>query len=135
MWKYKGEEINSITQMPPLAVGFVYQVVHEPTGKKYIGKKILKTLKTLPPLKGTRRKRKIIKESDWSKYYGSAEIIKNLIKEGKQHEFSREILQYAFSKRELTYQEVKYQFVLGVLESEEYLNGNILSKFFKGNLK
>jgi len=32
---------------------------------------------------------------------------------------------------ELTYQEVKAQFVNGVLEKEEYLNGNILGRFFR----
>ena len=33
-------------------------------------------------------------------------------------------------KKHLTYLECKHQFTLGVLESSEYLNDNILGKFF-----
>jgi hypothetical protein len=32
---------------------------------------------------------------------------------------------------ELTYQETKHQFAYEVLEKEEYLNGNILGRFFR----
>jgi hypothetical protein len=32
---------------------------------------------------------------------------------------------------ELTYFETKYQFLREVLEKDEYLNGNILGRFFK----
>ena len=43
----------------------------------------------------------------------------------------RTILKICFSKTELTYQEVKHQFELGVLENDMYLNGNILGRFYK----
>jgi hypothetical protein len=45
-------------------------------------------------------------------------------------DLSRQILQFAFNKKELTYLECKWQFSLGVLESREYINDNILGKFF-----
>ena len=46
-------------------------------------------------------------------------------------DFKREIIQPAFSKKELTYLENKYLFSLEVLESDEYLNDNIEGRYFK----
>ena len=40
-WLYKNKEINEISDLPNNAFGFVYQTTHQPTGKKYIGKKSL----------------------------------------------------------------------------------------------
>ena len=40
-WTYKGETINEITDFPPNTFGFVYVITHIPSGKKYIGKKVL----------------------------------------------------------------------------------------------
>ena len=53
-----------------------------------------------------------------------------LVDKKKQEEFTREIIQFVFNKKLLTYFECKYQFQLGVLESNEWLNTNILGKFF-----
>jgi uncharacterized protein YqgQ len=43
----------------------------------------------------------------------------------------REILLICYSATELTYQEVKHQFKYEVLEKENYLNANILGRFYK----
>ena len=131
MWLYKDRVIESIEDMPEGTYGFIYEVVHNPTGRKYLGKKVLQFNRTLPPLKGQKRKRKVIKESDWKTYYGSHAEIKGLIKEGKQEEFSREILQYVPTKKLLTYFECKYLFINEVLEHSEYINDNILAKFYR----
>jgi ubiquinone biosynthesis protein Coq4 len=40
-WIYKTNPIEDITQFPNNTYGFVYMVTHKPTGKSYIGKKIL----------------------------------------------------------------------------------------------
>jgi hypothetical protein len=117
--------------MPEGTYGFIYEVTHQPTGRKYIGKKVLEFNRTLPPLKGTKRKRKVVKESDWKTYYGSHKEIVGLIKEGKQEEFTREILQYVTSKKLLTYFECKYLFIKEVLEGNNYINDNILAKFYR----
>ena len=117
--------------MPEGTYGFIYEVIHKPTGRKYIGKKVLEFNRTLPPLKGQKRKRKIVKESDWFTYYGSHQEIKALIKEGKQEEFSREILEFVPTKKLLTYFECKYLFIKEVLEHNEYINDNILAKFYR----
>ena len=134
MWLYNGEVIESIEQMPQNTFGFIYQATYLPTNEKYLGKKVLFFNRTLPPLKGTKRKRKVVKESDWQTYYGSHEKIKSLLKENKQDDFQREILEFAFNKKHLTYLETKYLFCNNVLENEEYINDNILGKFFRKDL-
>lgn len=131
MWLYKNKQVTSIDDMPKDTFGFIYEVEHIPTGRRYIGKKVLIFNRTLPPLKGQKRKRKVQKESDWLKYYGSHKEIVGLIKEGKQDEFKREILQFVETKKLLTYFECKYLFIKEVLEGGDYINDNILAKFYR----
>ena len=133
-WVYKGKEISSLDDMPDGAVGFVYEVTYIVENRKYIGKKILEVKRKLPPLKGKKRVRRVTKESDWKVYYGSNEEIKKLLSEGKEKEFKREILEFAFSKVQLTYLETRYQFDRRVLERNDYFNSNILGKFYKGKV-
>ena len=135
MWLYKNKEINSIEDMPTDTFGFVYLVTHTPSGKKYLGKKQLISNRTLPPLKGQKKKRKIQKESDWKTYYGSQTEVKQLVKESQDMlDFVREIIIFTSTKKQLTYFETKLQFVNEVLENDEYLNSNILGKFFRKDL-
>jgi len=130
MWLYNEQVISSIEDMP-----------QDPTGISYIGKKSLfhnikkkLTKKELAEQTGPGRKsatRVVVKESDWKTYYGSAKPIMELIKGGKQEEFTREILQLVPNKKLLTYYECKYLFKYGVLEYPlEYFNDNILGKFY-----
>jgi hypothetical protein len=141
MWLYKEQVINSIEDFPQETFGFIYIVTHKPSGKSYIGKKVLyhnvkKTLtkKELAEQTGPGRKptKKVVtKESDWKTYYGSAKPILELIKDGKQEEFTREILQLVPNKKLLTYYECKFLFINSVLENPEgYFNDNVLGKFF-----
>jgi hypothetical protein len=134
MWFYNNEVIESIEQMPQNVFGFIYQSIYIPTNEKYLGKKVLFFNKTLPPLKGFKRKRKVVKESDWLTYFGSHEKIKELLKEGKQDNFKKEILEFAYNKKHLTYLETKYLFCNNVLENNEYINDNILGKFYRKDL-
>lgn len=140
-WLYNGNEITSIEDLPQDAFGFIYVTTHIPSGKAYIGKKSLYhnikrklTKKELAEQIGPGRKptsKVVSKESDWKIYFGSAKPILEIIKEGKQDEFKREILQVVNNKKLLTYYECKYLFMMGVLEnSESYFNDNILGKFF-----
>jgi hypothetical protein len=142
MWKYKGNIIQNIEDFGNTTpFGFIYKVTHIPSGKSYIGKKVLffnikkkLTKKELAEQSGPGRKAttKIIqKESDWKTYYGSEDIIKSLIKEGKQNEFTKEILHLIYDKKLLTYYECKYLFINEVLEHPtKWFNSNILGKFF-----
>lgn len=137
MWFYQDKVVESIEDMPKGTFGFIYEVQHIPTGRRYIGKKVLEFNRTLPPLKGTKRKRKVVKESDWKTYYGSHKEIKDLIKENKQDEFRREILMYVPSKKLLTYYETKFLFIKEVLEpnGNSYINDNILAKFYRKDFR
>ena len=120
MWLYKEKVINSIEDMPQDTFDFIYIVTHKPSSKSYIGKKSLfhnikkkLTKKELAEQTGPGRKsttKVVAKESDWKTYYGSAKPILELIKDGKQQEFTREILQLVPNKKLLTYYECKYLF-------------------------
>ena len=144
MWKYKDMVISDISEVPEGAFGFVYEVVHLPSGKRYVGRKQLISVTTkslgkreLAELTDKRasKKKKVQKESDWKTYYGSHSEIKQLIKDGKQEEFQREILQFAFTPKHLTYLETKSLFSLDVLENPNiYFNDNILGKFFRKDI-
>lgn len=115
--------------------GFVYVITNTLTNKKYIGKKFFHHTKKLPPLKGMKRKRTIVKESDWETYYGSSNILKEELKQHGKDKFKREIIKLCTNKKELTYWETKLQFSCGVLEKpDEYYNDNILGKFFTRDL-
>lgn len=132
-WTYQGRIMNDISDFPKNTYGFIYEVIHKPTGIKYIGKKVLYFNRTLPPLKGQKRKRKITKESDWKTYHGSHPKVKELLLETKDmQDFERKILQICSSSKELTYYECKYLFIKEVLEERNnYINDNILGKFYR----
>ena len=145
-WIYKNNSIEDIIQFPNNTFGFVYMTTHKPTGKSYIGKKVLfhnqkkklgkKELAALTGIVGRRPSYKlIVKESDWKTYYGSQTDIKKLLVEGKKDEFERTILKCVETKKQLTYFEIKYQMLYQVLEKpDEFFNDNILGKFFTKDL-
>ena len=135
-WLYKGKVFVD-EDIPEGAVGFVYYMTAIIDGKAvaYIGKKnfMANTKKKLSKKKQStdKRKKKYIRVSKtfYQNYYSSNDILKQAHKDGIS--IQRNILQICFSKQELTYQEVKTQFLEEVLEKDFYLNGNILGRFFK----
>jgi hypothetical protein len=141
-WYYKGEEMSSIEDFPPSTFGFTYRIIHIPSGKAYIGKKVLQftrkaklTKKDLALYEGIKGRKpsfkKVTKESDWKDYWGSNKYLLELLKSEPKENFKREILTLARSKKLLTYEETKALFVYQVLEKpEEFFNDNILGKFF-----
>lgn len=141
MWLYQNREVKELSDMPEDIFGFIYEVTHLPTGRKYLGKKQLISVtkkplgkKELALLTDKRAKKyKIVKkESDWKTYYGSHSEIKGLIKEGKQSEFSREILIFTPNKKLHTYYENKFLFIKGVIEPDSnYINDNIEGRYFR----
>ena len=147
-WRYKGTLVTEISDMPEGTFGFIYQVVHLPTKKKYIGKKVLffernvkLGKKETEALKEERKaagiggrvpaKKKVVKESDWKTYYGSQEEIKKLAKTSKPEDWTRDILDFVPTKKLLTYYEIKHIFIHNALEDSDYLNDNILGKFYQ----
>jgi len=140
-WLYNGNEITSIEELPQNAFGFIYVTTHVPSNRAYIGKKSLYhnikrklTKKELAEQTGPGRKptsKVVSKESDWKTYFGSAKPILEIIKEGKQDEFKREILKVVDNKKLLTYYECKYLFEYSVLENPDgWYNDSILGKFY-----
>jgi len=142
MWEYNNKIINSIEDFGEVTpFGFVYQVTHMPSGKKYIGKKVLYHNKKVPigkkelasiEGKGRRPSKKlIIKESDWKSYYGSNKTLKELVSKEPKENFKKEILALSFNKKLLTYLETKMLFQEEVLfKPDEYFNDNILGRYF-----
>jgi len=137
-WVYQNTEFDEMC-IPDGAVGFVYMMSAIIDGKSYmyIGKKnffanIKKPLgKKALAMSTDKRLKKYRRElrPDFMRYYSSNKILKEAHKNGVV--IKREILRICYSSTELTYQETKYQFVYEVLEKQEFLNGNILGRFYK----
>jgi hypothetical protein len=143
-WEYKkpggfGYKSFDDSDIPEGAIGFVYEMIAVVDSKvvSYIGKKNFYSSrkkkfskKFIAQMTDKRAKKYIVeKKLNYQNYYSSNVILKKAYKEGR--DIQRRILKICFSKAELTYEETKYQFKLEVLEKEEYLNGNILGRFYK----
>ena len=128
-WHFEGRPVTEISDMPEGTIGFIYMITNKDTNEFYIGKKSLYSHRTLPPLKGYKRKRKVIKESKWRDYCSSNKSVQGWT------DIYKKILKYCKSKKALTYYELKEQFRHECLEREESLNDNLLGKFFKKDLE
>jgi len=64
-------------------------------------------------------------------YYGSQADIKALVRSSKPEDWSREILDFVPTKKLLTYYEIKHIFLNDALEDPDFLNDNILGKFYQ----
>jgi len=137
-WQYQGAEFTSELAQEKIVegyIGFCYEITDNANGMKYIGKKLLLSKKKLPPLKGQKRKRTKITESDWRTYYGSSEAVKEQVVIRKE-DFSREILEFAKSKGILNYIEMKCQVDREVLlRRSEYYNGIVSCRINASHLR
>ena len=79
-------------------IGFVYLIENLLTGRKYLGKKGFYRSKTYQ--KNNRKRRKSV-QSDWQKYYGSSEELKEEIRNNGRENFKRTILHICKSKSEM----------------------------------
>ena len=138
-WIYE-DKVFTEDMIPEDAIGFVYEMSTVLNGKmiKYIGKKNfysnVKTKlgkKTMPTDK-RKKNYKRVKRFTYQKYFSSNEVLKNIKK--KDYPIKREIICICNSKLQLSYMEARQQFLCDVLTSEEYLNGNILGKFYRGKI-
>lgn len=133
MWLYNDIEFTS-EDIPEDAIGFVYRITNLTTGRKYIGQKRFWRPVVRPPLKGQKKKRRSIVESDWKKYVGSSKEVQQQVKDAGLENFRREILAVCYSKGMLSYTEAKMQFDLGVLFDESYLNGIIQTRINRSHV-
>jgi len=137
-WSYQGQDFDS-SMIPEGAVGFVYEMQAVIDGKlvRYIGKKNFYSTtkkkfgkKAVASMQDKRAKKYTVQRKlGYESYYSSNSVLKDAHKAGI--EIRRYMLKICYSAMELTYYETKFQFVRGVLESDEFLNGNILGRFYK----
>ncbi len=116
-WLWNGNDVTEDV-IPEGAVGFIYMIEHIPTGKYYIGKKSLESVRNVKI--GVRELQRIREERKLAGIRGSLP--------------KRSVLQFCYSKKSLSYYEVHHQFKYNVLSDDNSLNGNILGKFYRKDL-
>ncbi len=132
-WTYNNKSFNS--DMIEDYIGFVYEVYDKEAKMKYIGKKKFWSKVTRPPLKGKKNKRRSLKESDWKSYYGSSEIVKELVENTGEWRFRRKILRLCKTTGEMSYYEMKEQINNDVLlKPNEYYNAFVGGKIHRKHL-
>lgn len=115
------EEFN----IPELAYGFVYRIDVIGTPFYYYGQKKLTSTRG-------RGKKAVTKESAWRNYEGSSLELKSLIKSGKK--IKKQILEFAYSKSDLTLRETKQIICNGCLEDENSLNRWVYCRVYQKNI-
>ena len=112
--------------------GFVYLITNLTNNRKYIGRKYFWSFRKPPG-----KKRKVKKESDWKKYYGSCPELKEEIERIGRQNFSRTIISLHKTAGKTNFEETRQLFVHGVLTESlddgtpRYYNSNILSRYFR----
>jgi hypothetical protein len=125
-WLYNGQVVDS--ELLDEYIGFVYNITNLTNNRKYIGKKLLKRSKT-KQVKG--KKKRMLVESDWKQYYGSNKELNADVEQFGVNNFKRTIIRLCKTKGECNYWEAKHQFLLDVLEKDEYYNTWIMVKVHK----
>ena len=133
-WTYSKRLLGENFDPSPY-LGFVYRITRRKTGRSYIGKKQLISVRRKKVAGRTNRKR-VQTESKWRTYTGSCEELNKEIKTLGKGEFDFEILKFCLNKRDLGYTETMYQFKEDVLDakfsdgSRKYYNSNIMNRWF-----
>ena len=112
--------------------GFVYRITNTTTQKSYIGRKYF--YQKRKPRGG---KRRVTSESDWKRYYGSSDDLKQDIRSLGRGSFRREILSLHTTLVKVNYEETKQLFLHNVLMealddgTPMYYNSNILGRYMR----
>ena len=112
--------------------GFVYRITNTNTQKSYFGRKYF--VQKRKPKGG---KRKVTSESDWKKYYGSSEDLKQDIRRDGKDSFRREIISLHTTLGKVNYEETRQLFLNNVLTealddgTPKYYNSNILGRYMR----
>jgi hypothetical protein len=105
--------------------GFIYLITNTVSGKKYIGKKQMKSVLKREPLKGKKNKRHFDIETDWREYTSSSNDLNEDIQKIGKDKFTFEIIKLCDSKFDLAFSEAKLQFENDVLLRDDFYNGII----------
>ena len=111
--------------------GFVYLITHNPTGRKYIGKKFF-TKAATKQVKGKRKR--IRKSSDWLDYWGSNKILQEEVKLNGAEQYTREILHLCKTRSTCSYWESWEIFNRHALLSESFYNQWVSCKIRKDHV-
>lgn len=123
MWiDLNNKPIKSHEDLHPDCTDIVYLIEYD-NGQSYIGKKTVRSWRTLPPLKGKVRKRKVFKDIPFMKYEGSHGQL-GLVAVNKT------ILSQCGSRKTATLLEIEEILTRGALANDKFINANILGKFF-----
>ena len=90
--------------------GFVYRITNTTNEKSYIGRKYF--VQKRKPRGG---KRRVTSESDWKRYFGSSDELKQDIKRIGRNFFRREILSLHTTLGKVNYEETKQLFLHSLL--------------------
>ena len=129
-WMYEGKPFTSDDIGD--YYGFVYRITNTNNSKSYIGRKYF--VQKRKPKGG---KRKVTSESDWKRYYGSSDELKQDIKNLGRDSFKREILSLHTTLGKVNYEETKQLFLHNVLMEAldngepAYYNSNILGRYMR----
>ena len=129
-WIFKGKSFLS-EDIKDL-FGFVYRITNIQSGKQYIGRKYFWSFRKPPG-----KKRRVKKESDWRKYYGSCPELKEDVEKFGKENFSRTILSLHKTAGRTNFEETRQLFINGVLTESldtgepAFYNSNILSRYFR----
>ena len=112
--------------------GFVYRITNLTNQRLYLGRKVF-WFRRKPP----GGKRKVKKESDWKKYYGSCDELKADVKSLGKENFRREIISLHKTLGKTNFAETEALFKYKVLTekmedgSPLYYNSQILNRYYK----
>lgn len=123
-WQYKNKDFDE--SLIKGYAGFVYIITDLTTDRKYIGRKYF-----IHSRKKAGKRTKF--DSDWRDYYGSSEELHKLVEQKGKDNFHREIICLGKTRGEVNFGEVFAQVLVGVLESDTWINGSI-NKYRKTNV-
>lgn len=132
LWTYRNKPVASHDDLLPECTDFVYCITYE-SGKKYIGKKTVRSMRRLKPTKkqlAIRKNYKRVEQKDlpFVDYVGSSkETVGEVVA-------SKEILYQTSTKKASTYIEAGILFNEDAIFGDEYLNLNISGRFFDNDL-
>jgi hypothetical protein len=132
MWLYKDKEVHSHEDLLPECTDIVYCIYYT-SGKRYIGKKSVRSMRRLKPTKAQLAirknfKRVELKDIPFVNYVGSSKETEGEVVK------SKEILYQCSTKKAATYIEAGILFNENAIFSDEYLNLNIIGKFYDNDL-
>lgn len=131
-WTYNGKPIKNHSDLPSDTIGFVYVITYTDK-KKYVGKKLIRSMVRLKPTVAQLKIRKNYVRKEWvdkpfKNYNGSSKNTDGLVIAKK------EIIELCATNIDLTYCESKWLFRLDVLCDDAYLNDCIGGTYYSGKI-